>query len=1120
MNLLTGPFPTATVLTIVLGMAAAGWADDATSPPAQATRPKSDGRPPYQRILSPEDDARIRILEGEVLSLRDLGRIHDAPPKAREVWTELAQLQGEDNFQTGDARRMFRSLEKFNALPKDARTDLDKAKQEDADAVALQARGLLERAADHQREAIRLVRLRMGEEDGDVALRFYQLGQTYHDAGKYVDSERAFRESLTIRRRILEPDNPWTAESCDGLAHALEHLDRFPEAEDLTRESIAIAARAFGPQAVPTINRKETLAEFLEDQSKLRDAEVLRREVLTAYSAQANVEPALMAGVYKNLGLNLIAQARYADAEPLLRRAWTMVSGFEEVDSAVSECAEALGIDLIAQGKYADAALMFATTRDFVVASRRLGPADVASARNNLAMCYVAQREHFDEAIGEFRACISLLEREPDHESSAELAMYRSNLAGAFIIRAEKDTDVIGPLPAETGTLLKSALATRVKVLRDNPMTVMSYANLALWSNIQGDFADAERLARQGKAMADRFYENPRHPDYIDLYKALAGSLIMRGCYRDAEAPLVSAAECYESTRTRVASGGLERAVFAQENSPLALLAALLARNGKAAAASGRLEELMARGLFDAVAGRTLRPLTVQERRRDHEMLAGLARLEDQLDAVRAAEKKSGRAAPATVAGGPGHDDPRKAFRTQLDALQRDYAEFQSALDRKYGREDARPFALERVQEQLATDAALIAWVDVPSLSAKGVRPQGEHWACVVRKRGEPTWIDLTMPASNAPWRREDADLARRFAASLRDIRKDQGESWQTTAKRLYRQRLEPLEPLLRSRGGMPPVRRLVVLTSAALAGVPVEILVDQSATLKDADVSYAPSATLFAWLRERSGGKASGATRTPKLLAVADPKLDPKLGLDPLPASRRAVIEIASFFPDPTVRLGPDASEAFLYDLRERDGLRAYTTLHFSTHGMADEQDYLRTTLYLAQDRLPDPLKRALENRPVFEGRLTAGEVLRTWELDSDLVTLHACQTGLGPDIGGEGFIGFSQAFLLAGARSLVVSLWDSLEPATPALMKRFYENYRGVNTKFGRRMTKSEALREAKQWLRGLSLAEVDGLEKAFPLRRQGPGRLVVERDPQVVHPYDHPSIWAVFILQGDPD
>ena len=108
-------------------------------------------------------------------------------------------------------------------------------------------------------------------------------------------------------------------------------------------------------------------------------------------------------------------------------------------------------------------------------------------------------------------------------------------------------------------------------------------------------------------------------------------------------------------------------------------------------------------------------------------------------------------------------------------------------------------------------------------------------------------------------------------------------------------------------------------------------------------------------------------------------------------------------------------------------------------------------------------------------DGRLTAERVLRTWKLQADLVTLSACETGLGERAGGEGYLGFAQALMLAGARGTVVSLWPVDDRATTLLMTRFYENMLATPA-----LTKAEALVEAKRWLRDLTAADVERLER----------------------------------------
>jgi CHAT domain-containing protein len=235
------------------------------------------------------------------------------------------------------------------------------------------------------------------------------------------------------------------------------------------------------------------------------------------------------------------------------------------------------------------------------------------------------------------------------------------------------------------------------------------------------------------------------------------------------------------------------------------------------------------------------------------------------------------------------------------------------------------------------------------------------------------------------------------------------------------------------------------------------------------------------------------------------------------LPGTRREVEAIAGLFDRPDKLLGSRASEQQLDQLLAAGRLQEYAVLHLATHGVLDARAAMHSALILAQDDLPDPLRQALTGKKAYDGRLTAAQILRTWKLDAELVTLSACQTGLGQPQGGEGYLGFAQALLLAGGRSLVLSLWKVDDNATALLMTRFYQNLLGKRPGVDRPLPKAEALQEAKAWLRGLTAKEVDRRLAELPrgAERERPADPV----PAAVHPYGHPYYWAAFILIGDP-
>jgi CHAT domain-containing protein len=223
---------------------------------------------------------------------------------------------------------------------------------------------------------------------------------------------------------------------------------------------------------------------------------------------------------------------------------------------------------------------------------------------------------------------------------------------------------------------------------------------------------------------------------------------------------------------------------------------------------------------------------------------------------------------------------------------------------------------------------------------------------------------------------------------------------------------------------------------------------------------------------------------------------------------------------------LGPQASEQRLHELAQKGTLAKYRCIHLATHGEVDHTWPLRSAVLLARDQLPDPSKQLEAGLPVYDARLTAEEVLRTWNLNSELVTLSACQSGLGRYENGEGFVGFAQAFLLAGSRGVCLSLWPVDDAAAVLLMERFYANLLGKRAGLDGPLGKAQALAEAREWLRTLSAEEAARLSarlrgglaraKGRPALPAAPGPPAENRD----RPFAHPYYWAAFVLIGDPD
>ncbi len=536
----------------------------------------------------------------------------------------------------------------------------------------------------------------------------------------------------------------------------------------------------------------------------------------------------------------------------------------------------------------------------------------------------------------------------------------------------------------------------------------------------------------------------------------------------------------------------------------------------------------MGRGLLDELAARENRRLTTAEQARLRELTTELDRLVE--------------ANPA----GLDQADRAKRFaelRRQRQLASIALGEFQSRVAQDHGAVAGQVASLNEIQAVLPADAALIAWVDRPPVGPSAADRDGEHWGMVVRSRGNPAWVSLTGTGSDGLWTKNDAALASRIRTDLRSSHGARAADLRPLVENLRRRRLDPLAKALGAAAeGLPPARRLIVLPSRAMAGVPIELLLapDDART-----VSYAPSATVFRYML-----KHPGPDRRAGLLALGDPiyeRADTRApgrtlvaarsddeGFAPLPGARYEVEALTQLFKsdDRPARslLAADASEPELERLAASGELGRFGFIHLATHAVIDEDDPVHSAVILTQTGLPDPLEQVLHRKPVFDGRLSVGEIQQSWDLKAELVTLSACETALGRDAGGEGFVGFTQALLMSGARSVCLSLWKVDDTATALLMQRFYANLLGRRSGLDGPMTKAEALREAKAWLRGLRSAEALAVTAQLP-RGAERGKGVKARLPTAIaaaspsggeddRPYAHPHFWAAFVLVGNPD
>ena len=213
----------------------------------------------------------------------------------------------------------------------------------------------------------------------------------------------------------------------------------------------------------------------------------------------------------------------------------------------------------------------------------------------------------------------------------------------------------------------------------------------------------------------------------------------------------------------------------------------------------------------------------------------------------------------------------------------------------------------------------------------------------------------------------------------------------------------------------------LYISADGVLSLLPFEsLLLGDKYLIETAEIANVPSLYLLPTLRERL------QTDTLSLLAFADPK--PENSLQPLPFSLKEVQWISALFKGEQCKLltGAAAAKSFLFSPEAS----RFNLLHFATHSSIDHDDPLRSRTWLSPDTSGDSTNY-----------LTLDDVMRL-SLSADLVVLSSCESGGGRYQLGEGIEGFVRAFMYAGCRNVVVSLWDVEDFTSATFMKTFYQN------------------------------------------------------------------------------
>jgi CHAT domain-containing protein/Tfp pilus assembly protein PilF len=857
--------------------------------------------------------------------------------------------------------------------------------------------------------------LDLAEEIGDRRTQgsaLGNLGNIHSDRGDYGMAAQYYARALELRRRV--GDRQGEAADLNNLGLMLGRLGDPTEAEAHFRRALALN-RADGQGRAAATNLTN-LGNLAVERRDLTGALALYSEALALRRGSGDRQGEALD--LENLGLLHLRWGEYRKALRSLEESLVIAEGLG-IPGREAELLSHMAATLAAMGQLGRALETLDDARSRMPAGDPLEPL-LGLQRADLT----AELNELDAAMELYRRASAGFDRAQDYASRAEaeqglahlhLAVGDCDAAAEALARVlaaqQRITD--GRPAALTRTLLGDAELCRgeTELAADHYRRALAIqqalgdvvaqaATLDGLAHLERGRGDPRTAVGHYREALDLLRDRPALPVRWHLHYGLGLALRDLGQPERAVEELHAAVALIES----VGSGFFveeRRYGFLEDKwhvyAELAKMELATGRIAESFALSermraGQLLDLLARGRTAGSASESRLVRQEEDLRRQIALLA--TQLGEQL------ERDDG------VRGLVGGDHGRSRLREALAAARTNYERLLIEL------KEARPeyaslvtgatAPLNRVQALLPADAVLIEYL-LHDRSTIAFVVSNDHAAAMELPVGRSELRPLVHFLRETLATRPDAA----------------GELWRAPLRRLHRELIAPLEEA----GHLTGRQRLLLVPHRELHYVPFQALLRDGGSgerflVESFEITYFPSASVAVEIADR-GGRTTGRG----LLAMAPQP-------EALPHSAGEVRAIGRLFRGSTVLEGSAATESRLAELAPGRQI-----IHLASSAVMNTRNPLFSYVQLHPGRDTD-------------GRLEVHEIFGL-RLNAELVVLSACETGLGAGLhrdvpAGDDWVGLTRAFLYAGARSVVASLWAVDDHATRVLMEHFYAGLR----------------------------------------------------------------------------
>ena len=983
------------------------------------------------------------------------------------------------------------------------------------------------------RQASEINRNALGEDHPGYATDLNNLALLYQDIGNYAAAEPLLRQASTIFRTALGEQHPDYAQSLNNLAVLYRQMGNYVAAEPLHRQAAEIWRTALGEQHPDYAQSLNNLAALYQTMGNYAQAEPLYRQAFDIAGTALGEQHPAYATTLNNLALLYQAMGNYVAAEPLYRQAFDIRrTALGEQHPDYGQSLNNLALLYQAMGNYVAAEPLLRQASEIRRTALGEQHPDYAQSLHNLALLYqvmgnyAAAEPLYRQASEIWRTALG--EQHPDYGQSL------NNLATLYQVMG--NYAAAEPLYRQASEIWRTALGEQ------HLDYGQSLHNRAALYQVMGNYAAAEPLLRQALDIA-RTALGEQHPDYAQslnnlatLYAATNRAATSLALMEQANAirdRLIGQVFSIGSERERMAylatlrgerDGFLSlvsRVLSRDHSSVRAALDLVLRRKALGTEALAAQRDAILGGRYPALVGQ-LRELTRLRAQIAQQTLADPGSDDPKAHRQRLAEWM---AQHDQLEANLARQIPEMNLEQQLHAADR--LAVAQALPAgtvlvEFVRVDVFNFtAVPARGEPRWTPARYLAFVlaagapdDVVLLDLGEAAPI-DHLIATFRQSisGEADDTDQRddRPAESelpeVSTRSDRPTLRTALVAATRSMRPRA-----VNAPRLNRAEIGAalrqalIDPLLPALAGR---TRLFLAPDGDLTRLPFEVLPldDQRCMIDAYQISYLSVG------RDLLRFGASSPRPSVAPLVVADPDFDLSWSsVEPFTAGE-PFRRLAGTRQEGQQVAGLLQVRSLLGDAALEQTLKAQPSpriLHIATHGffLPDPkhdpndkalglrvQDVRAGSVLSRLSAVENPLLRAglalagantwLQGHeqaldPAAEdGILNAVDVSGLDLLDTELVVLSACDTGLGSVQVGEGVFGLRRAFILAGTKTLVMSLWKVPDQQTQELMELFYRHL-------------------------------LEGIPRADALRA---AQLAMKAQ------YPEPLHWGAFICQGEP-